>query len=102
MLKASVANNISCVIQILFWQCLKVSDSKLNKGFSVPPPLKNLYNIPRILEWGLYLEDFLPEACLVSESAAVLGAIRADKMCLLHGFYLHPPTVREVNHFLNI
>lgn len=39
--------------------------------------------------------DFLPEACLVSESAAVLGAIRADKMCLLHGFYLHPPTARE-------
>lgn len=38
---------------------------------------------------------FVPEACLVNESAAVPGAIRADEMCLLHGFYLHQPTVTE-------
>lgn len=66
----------------------------INKGVCLPP-LKNLYNIPRILGWGLYSVGFLLEACLVSESAAVLGAIRADKMCLLQSFYLHPPTVRE-------
>lgn len=52
-------------------------------------------NIPRIPEQRLYLLYFLPEACLVSESAAAHGATGADKMCLQQGFYLHPSTVRE-------
>lgn len=65
----------------------------INKGKKVF--LVTTSNIPGILAWAFDLVDFLPEACLVNESAAVLEAIRADKMCLLYGFYLHPPTVRE-------
>lgn len=54
---------------------------------------KTVCNIPRVLERGLNFVHFLPDACVVSESAAVHGGLRAG--CLQPGFYLHPSTVRE-------
>lgn len=38
--------------------------------------------------------DVMHDACWFSESAAVHGAIRANKLCLHQGFYLHPSTLR--------
>lgn len=42
------------------------------------------------------LGGFSACSLLASESAAGHGAIRADKMCLLQTFYLHPPCFREL------